>query len=450
MWSLPGYAVIAPIGSGSSGEVYLAREEATGAQVALKRLTAGGDLAALRREAARLAEFVDPSVIRLREVRSAPDGRGIVLVLDYAAGGSLAEVVMRRGALPPGRVVRMIAALGQALVAAHGVGLLHGAITPGNVLFADDGRPLLAHLGIAELTDRDAATSDVYGLASVAVFALTGRPVAELTEPEDSALDSLGPPLRTMLMRACSAEMADRPSMAELVQAAVDGADVAVDGAVVPGGGTARGDGAAVPGERARPIRLGELVVQGKRLLRQWPDLTRLALIVTVVALAVAGGFAWTAIDRTSSSGAPDGAIDVPSRASTNVAEWTEVVTALDHRRGEAFSRPDAGLLQDIYTSDSPARSADTEQIGTLVSQQHRAAGVQHDITVLAVVATAETSATLRMRDTLHEYSIMDANGTVLSTVPAGTARELLITLERDGDPATGKDGWRIVRLDPA
>ena len=101
---LTGFDAVELLGYGSGGEVWLARERATGLPVALKRLRAGADLAArdrLRREAAVLAGVDHPHVVRLRSVHG--DGDALVLVLDLAAGGSLARLLATRRRLRSGR-----------------------------------------------------------------------------------------------------------------------------------------------------------------------------------------------------------------------------------------------------------------------------------------------------------------------------------------------------------
>ena len=102
---VPGYDVVELLGFGSGGEVWLAREQATGSPVALKRLHADADLSArdrLRREAAVLAGIDHPHVVRLRSVVGA--GSSLVLVLDLATGGSLARLLATRGRLTAGAV----------------------------------------------------------------------------------------------------------------------------------------------------------------------------------------------------------------------------------------------------------------------------------------------------------------------------------------------------------
>jgi len=200
-WNVPGFSVERRLGEGATGEVWAGRDDVTGQPVALKRLRPGGgeiDGERLRREAALLASFRHPHVIGVRGVLGGEGG--LVLVLDLAAGGSLAQLLAQHGRLRSGQVVAVFAPLAAALAAAHRSGLVHGDVSPGNILFDGDGRPLLADLGTARLIGDDAApthgtsgyidpvvcagasptsASDIYSLAAVAARALTGRPLSE-------------------------------------------------------------------------------------------------------------------------------------------------------------------------------------------------------------------------------------------------------------------------------
>ena len=197
---LTGYDVEDLLGFGGFGEVWLGRERATGDAVALKRLHVGGGAWVgetnnrLRREAALLATVQHEHVVRLRSV--VPTDEGLVLVLDYAEGGSLASLLVARGSLTPGEVVTIGAPLAQALADVHARGLLHSDVTPANIVFDRHGKPLLADLGVASLVgERDApvgatpgyadpslaagggaatAAADVHGLAAVCFTALAG------------------------------------------------------------------------------------------------------------------------------------------------------------------------------------------------------------------------------------------------------------------------------------
>ncbi|WP_299035091.1 serine/threonine-protein kinase [uncultured Pseudokineococcus sp.] len=154
---MPGWEVERFLGRGGSGEVWRAREVASGDAAALKVLrgSVAADAAARQRlegEAALLAALDDPHLVRLRGLAQTDEARPRpVLVLDHAPGASLAALVAERGALDPGEVVTVLVPLAGVLAGLHATGVVHGDVSPGNVLFAEDGRPLLADLGTAGL-----------------------------------------------------------------------------------------------------------------------------------------------------------------------------------------------------------------------------------------------------------------------------------------------------------
>jgi len=250
-WIVPGYVAEELIGFGASGEVWRGTATDSTETVALKRLRAGAADRArrrLEREAALLATIDHPHLLRVRELVSTE--LETVLVLDYAAGGSLAMLLRRRGRLGPGEVVTVLAPVAAALAHAHGEGLIHGDVSPANVLFTAEGRPLLADLGVARvLGERDdpqctpeymdpavaagaapGPASDVFMVAAVAVHALSGAPPWRADRPEQavamaaagrvpdlhSTLPEAPQPLVCALQRALSAVPSDRGSAAEL------------------------------------------------------------------------------------------------------------------------------------------------------------------------------------------------------------------------------------------
>ena len=118
-----------------------------------------------------------------------------MLVLDLAEGGSLAELLASRGRLTPGEVITAIAPVAAALAHVHAAGVVHGDVTPANILFTAGGNALLADLGVARLTGEEddaestpayvdpgvalggipSELSDVFMLAATALHALTGE-----------------------------------------------------------------------------------------------------------------------------------------------------------------------------------------------------------------------------------------------------------------------------------
>src|SRR5215218_7390429 len=132
-WNVPGFVAEELIGFGASGEVWRARDVATDEVVALKRLRVGQRPEEHQRlgcEAALLSAFAHPHVVGLRGAIATAEG--LVLVLDHAAGGSLASLIARRDRCTPGEVVGIVVAVAEALAAAHELGLAHGDVSPGN------------------------------------------------------------------------------------------------------------------------------------------------------------------------------------------------------------------------------------------------------------------------------------------------------------------------------
>jgi serine/threonine protein kinase len=231
-FSLPGYDVEELVGFGGSGEVWRARDSSTGELVALKRLR--GDAATalsaqqLQREAALLATVRHDHIVALRSVVQTSDG--LVLVLDYAEGGSLAAVLGVRGRLSAGEVVTVGAPLAAALADIHQRGLTHGDVSPGNIVFELSGKPLLADLGVASLIG-DAAVpvgrtpgyadpagsagpaTDVHGLAAVCFSALAGSaPYVEARPTVARSLGPLAPDAPVALVAAIEAGLDPDPS----------------------------------------------------------------------------------------------------------------------------------------------------------------------------------------------------------------------------------------------
>ena len=146
------------IGRGAMGVVYLVVDPA-GAEYALKIVDPGAasDDDEYRRRFVREAEFA--MGIRHRNLITVHDAgenheTGVCYILmDYMPGGSLSDLLAKRGPLPVDEAVSIAAHIAFALETAHRRDIVHRDIKPDNILFAADGTPRLADLGVAKFAD---------------------------------------------------------------------------------------------------------------------------------------------------------------------------------------------------------------------------------------------------------------------------------------------------------
>lgn len=158
--AIAGYHSFVRIGRGGLGDVYRAVEAATGATVAVKVLRDVSDSSLAwhrtRRElTALMALMGHPHVIGPIELIDHADGPA--LVMEYAEGGSVADLLRdREGNDPPCFTVQEAVFVGcqtaAALVAAHQRGIVHRDIKPQNLLIDACGQIKLCDFGIAALT----------------------------------------------------------------------------------------------------------------------------------------------------------------------------------------------------------------------------------------------------------------------------------------------------------
>jgi serine/threonine protein kinase/WD40 repeat protein len=145
------YLVVGELGSGGMGEVYRARDERLGREVAVKVLPR--DVAAdperrqrFEREARAVAALSHPAVLALYDVGEA-DGLDF-MVTELLAGETLRER-LRRGALEWERVAEWGASVADALAVAHVRGIVHRDVKPENLFLTRDGRVKVLDFGLA-------------------------------------------------------------------------------------------------------------------------------------------------------------------------------------------------------------------------------------------------------------------------------------------------------------
>lgn len=160
-WELPGgLEVLAELGRGGMGCVYLARHGATGVLRAVKMvLLHRPSLAARLRREGRLQRGVcHPNVVpvhRIVELRDQP-----ALVMPYVAGPSLAELLATRHRLWIREVDALMTGILRGAMAAHAQGVVHRDLKPSNVLLEGVGRqivPRITDFGLATALADDEA-----------------------------------------------------------------------------------------------------------------------------------------------------------------------------------------------------------------------------------------------------------------------------------------------------
>jgi len=157
------YILRAWLGQGGLADVYRADDERLGRPVAVKIARVGEDPVAVRerfaREARIAARLSSPHIVAVYDAGEA-DGRPF-LVMEYVAGPSLAEHLAQHGPLALGRAVVLVCDVLQALARAHALGVVHGDVTPANILLTPAGRAKLADFGAA--SGSSAPAGDVWG-----------------------------------------------------------------------------------------------------------------------------------------------------------------------------------------------------------------------------------------------------------------------------------------------
>jgi len=196
------YTVIDQIGHGGMATVYRAKQHSVDREVAIKVLPASmthieGFQERFYREVDIISHLQHPHILPVYDF-SEQDGLAYI-VMAYITGGTLSGLI-QQGPIEPARALTLITQVASALDYAHGQGIMHRDLKPGNVLLDPQGNAYLADFGLAkvadsggaltgegmigtpaymapELADPGKATSkvDVYALAVMLFEMLTGR-----------------------------------------------------------------------------------------------------------------------------------------------------------------------------------------------------------------------------------------------------------------------------------
>jgi serine/threonine-protein kinase len=266
------YVLKCKLGEGGMGVVYLATHAILRRETALKLLLPGrvapATLARFEREVQQLARLNHPNTVAIYDYGHTPDGV-FYFAMEYLAGLDLEQLVQAVGPLPPRRVVHLLSQVCGSLEEAHEMGLVHRDIKPANVLVcrrgavfdrvkvldfglvkdlrdtsdvaltATDGflgTPLYASPESIRAPDEVTGASDLYAVAAVGYYLVTGTHVfrgATVVEvcaahlhgtperPSERLREPLPEPLECLLLQGLSKDPAARPSSARAFRQAL-------------------------------------------------------------------------------------------------------------------------------------------------------------------------------------------------------------------------------------
>ncbi len=145
------FKLLEPLGSGSFGTVWKARDTRLDRHVAVKIPHKGHLIAAeteqILREARAAAQLSHPNIIRVHEVGR--EGDTVYLVSEIVDGVTL-SVWLANGPLPSEKAAALAMKIAEALHHAHECGVIHRDLKPGNILISSDGEPHLTDFGLAK------------------------------------------------------------------------------------------------------------------------------------------------------------------------------------------------------------------------------------------------------------------------------------------------------------
>jgi TolB-like protein/Tfp pilus assembly protein PilF len=164
--TLHGYEILAPLGAGAMGEVYVARDPKLDRRVAIKVLP--GEMARdesfrarFVREARALAALSHPNILAIHDFGEAA---GVYFAVTELLEGETLAVRLKSGTVPVRKAIDWTLQIAHGLAAAHDKGIVHRDLKPANIFIASHGGVKILDFGLAKVGGPLSADSSETGL----------------------------------------------------------------------------------------------------------------------------------------------------------------------------------------------------------------------------------------------------------------------------------------------
>ena len=149
------YSIVAPLGRGGMGQVYLARDTTLDRAVALKFLPSNvaSDADRMRRftqEAKAAATLNHPNIAHIYEIGETATTHFIAM--EYVDGVTLSEKIHQRKT-PLSKLLKYLSQVAEGLAKAHAAGIVHRDLKPDNVMITRDDYAKILDFGLAKLVE---------------------------------------------------------------------------------------------------------------------------------------------------------------------------------------------------------------------------------------------------------------------------------------------------------
>lgn len=471
------WEVVRHLGSGSTAHVWLLEHESGRHHVAFKTPKSAEDLVMLSQEAELAKELEHQNIVRLLKDDAyaaipglAPDAG---TCWEFLPGGSLGSMISAGGPLSVAQTVTVVLPMVQVVQYLHAKHIVHGDISPRNVLFDLTGRPVLIDLGSARATGQAklvtgtpgfmapeiletqaplvglGASADVYSLAAIAWFSLVGTaPGPPHTRvPLTTLQPDLDHDIVEVLEAALLEEPALRPGMEQLLASVAHWAipepvdlyaSVGEEYELLlptrkPRTSTTTGRRSTRNSASTRHQRSpggSSARSTANRILAQ-----RVFLGLSLFALAT--GTVLTAIYAPNESWQQTGVHAdqaVPDHNTT--VDFQQVVDELAKARSAAWALADAHMVADYAVQDSELFRSDTEVLESVAEMGHRLDGIRMRGAVESIEELPE-GAQVQVSWRIDGYVQRDASGGVVQQVRSRQDQVGLVLVETP-------HGWRM------